>query len=217
MYKVVCRASINRIFSTFYGRYKGLGYPKYCIDLMQQQIDGDLPLELQRYRTIYDNYDIADFKYAKQLVNLLESVSTSYRTRTDYGYLSIYLDNEKDLNMFLNDNLVEDYIAEIWRPDEEYLDELLSDDNVCILTEPMPYEYRVYLKPNKNPELANWLEANTDKTRVTAYALAKMKDSNWSNLYFYIRDKKLLLMVEMIANGNISRVERLVYKGNTDK
>lgn len=217
LYKITSRASINKIFGTCYGRYKGIEYARRCVKTLEQCIAEGKPLFLPRYRTLYDEYSIDDYEYAREIINCLDSVKSSYRTRNNFGILSIYLEAEEDVDLFLDNKIINSSIQEVHRPNPKSLEHLLSEDKVFLLDHPMPYEYRVYLKPGKNQDLANWLESNKDKSKVTDHGLNSLKTDGWSNIYFYLRDEKLLFLVQMLAGSNIQKIERLVYAGNTDK
>ena len=217
MYKVTFYSPINRIFSSWYGKHKGLKHAKNSVAILNECAKENIPLQLPRYRGNYDNISFEEYKYAKQMLHLLESTD-SYRTRTEYSTLNVYLEHEEDLTRFTTDKVVRKHIHEIWKPDLEDIKHLTAEENIFLLKEPSPYEYRIYMKNgNRNPELAKWLKANSDKTKITEYGLYSLSESKWSNIYFYVRDEKLLFFVQMLAGQNIQKVERLVYQGNTDK
>lgn len=217
MYKVTFYSSINRIFGSWFGKHKGLSHAKKCVAILDECAKENTPLQLPRYRGNYDYITLEEYKYAKQMLSLLENTE-SYRTRTEYGTLNVYLEHEEDLNRFVNDKIVKKHIHEIWRPDPNDVKHLLSEENIFLLKEPSPYQFRIYMKNgNRHPELAKWLAANKDKTKITEYGLFSLGESKWSNIYFYVRDEKLLVFVQMLAGGDIQKIERLVYQGNTDK
>ena len=216
MYKVTFYSTINRIFSSRFGKHKGVEYAKECVAILDECIEQNGPMQLPRYRGNYDYVSMIEYKYVKSLLELIENTD-SIRTRVEYSTLNVYLEREEDLDRFINNKVVKKFIHEIWQPDPKDIQHLLSNENIFILKEPSPYQFRVYLKSGKHTELAKWLEANKDKTKATDYALMNMKESNWSSVYFYVRDEKLLVFVQMLAGHAVQRIERLVYQGNTDK
>ena len=216
MYKINLRNPINKIFSTRYGRYSQLEFAYECLEELDFLYKSNNPLQLNGYRNRVEEYSTDDYFYAKKLVEKFEELD-SYRLRIDYYALSIYLENEEDLDSILNDPSIKPYVREVHKPREQDISSFLDDASVYILNEPLPYEYRVHIKSGKNPELADWLENNKDKSRITEKALENLRNYQWCNCYFYLRDSKLMLLIEMLSKNSIGKVERLVYKGNTDK
>jgi len=217
MYKVAFRTRINRVFSGSYGSYRNLDYARDMITQLDELYNENKELKVAFFRNRYTEFSIAEYFYAKELLKLLENI-TERKTRAEIGYLYVYLTSEEDLKSFTENNFCSPFIVEVWKPDTGDIKTLLDEENVFILKEPSPYEFRVSVGRTKNPGLADWLAANSDKCKASDYALQSIRDGDWiQTVYFYLRDEKILLLVKMIAGNDIKKVERLVYNDNTDK
>ena len=68
----------------------------------------------------------------------------------------------------------------------------------------------------KNPaqidiSFSNWLIANSDKSRVGDKTLVSIQQGYVSGSYFYVRDEKILIIVQMLIGNTIQRIDKLVY------
>lgn len=103
--------------------------------------------------------------------------------------------------------------CKIWKPlvgSEEFL---LSNKSMVITDKDIEYEYRLYLKNGSNPgPLVNWIKNNPDKAKIGDHTLNSLENNYYVNgNYFYVKDSKVLIMVEMIAGKTISKIEKFVH------
>jgi hypothetical protein len=141
-----------------------------------------------------------------------------YKVRVDpYGSLIIYSNNLEDLEKVCNTVSV----RELWKPSDDAIKLLLSRDNIIVCDEPVTLSYKVTLNRSRigtTNQLANWLKNNTDKSKVGKRSLMMFEQDLYvDGLYFYVRDKKVLMLIEMMVGNKIRRVDKLIYKGNIDK
>lgn len=215
LYKATFYNTLAFCFASFRNRKDDkLSGVKLLISDLQTQYDLSKSMKVDLWRTTKP-VSVTEFQEAKQIVNLLET-HLDWRLRVENGrYLTVYTSDET-----LIDGLSKDCGAsEIYKPEEGMENFLLLNIDTAIVNKPTEYDYRVYLKGNKvDPNFANWLEANRDKSRIGEWALKNIREG-WfaSGNYFYIKNDKVLTMIRMIIGHNIRRVEKLIYKGDIDK
>lgn len=215
LYKVNFKNDLSHCFASFRNTPKDrLSYAKNVINDLKQKAKDKEPLATRFWRTM-KLVEPSDHQYASNILALL-SKHSDWRARVELNrFLTIYTSNED-----LVDGLSKNCGAhEVYKPEEGMENFLLLNIDTAVVNKPSKYEYRVYIKSDSKQEhLANWLKANTDKSRVGAITLYNL-ETGWhmSGNYFYIRDDRVLTMVRMVAGNNINRVEKLIYKGDIDK
>lgn len=97
-------------------------------------------------------------------------------------------------------------------PDAEKL--LETDENICIVTRPPEYEFKIYLKSNsKESSLAGFLEKNKDGFKVGDITLDNIKHSYYLNgNYFYAKNRRYLTLFQLSYASCARRIDRMVYK-----
>lgn len=102
----------------------------------------------------------------------------------------------------------------IWElcPDAEKL--LENNENICIVTRPPEYEFKIYLKEGfSDPSLANFLQAHTDGFKVGDITLDNIKSNYYLNgNYFYAKNRKYLTLLQLSYGACSRRIDRMVYK-----
>jgi len=144
-----------------------------------------------------------------ELLDLLEHYNA--RTRNENGWVSVFT-NDKELIKKLYKKFG-DTIQEIWEPDPKKI-HLLKTPNTIIVKEPARHPIRVTLNDKKiSGDFSRWISANPDKVTIGNTALEAIK-RGWmtGGLYFYLRDDKILGLVNLMISQNIRRIDRLVYE-----
>jgi hypothetical protein len=96
----------------------------------------------------------------------------------------------------------------VWKPDPAILKNTDPDVFVTKLAE--NYDFKVTLNMwklrEKNNGTLQWIKNNRDKVKITDYSI--QLGQSFSTLY--VRDEKVLMILQMTGNNFISRIERLV-------
>ncbi len=140
-----------------------------------------------------------------------------YKIRVErYNGLCLY-SNDRDFLINVSKN-IPDSTREFWEPNTDNINYLLTEKNVVIVDKEPEFQYKVSFNSKTiNSGFGKWLEANTDKSRVGRYTLENIYNGYANNTYVYIRDKKVLTMIEIIVGHNIRKVEELIYMPSIDK
>lgn len=215
LYKATFRNDLSFCFASFRNSSKDrLNFVRQTISELTDKLDSNQKLEITVWRS-KRTVSSVEYRYAKRILELLESHS-DWRIRVEMAsYMTVYTSD---------DNLISELekncgANEIYKPEEGMENFLLLNIDTAVINKPSKYEYRVYLKSNRNNQgLANWLKANSDKSQVGLTTLHNL-EQGWhvSGNYFYVRDDRVLTMVRMVAGNSIRRVEKLIYKGDIDK
>lgn len=171
------------------------------------------------YRTLYRSdvpIDDKEFTDAKLIYEKLKN-SSDYKVRVErWNGLNIY-SNDRNF-LFTLGSCLRYGAIEFYEPKPDIVDKLLSDKNIIIVDKPPEFELKVTLNYKKvNPALADWLEANTDKSKAGKVTIDNIRSGWASSCYIFLRDERVLMMVQMISGHSIQRIEKLVYKGDIDK
>jgi hypothetical protein len=96
----------------------------------------------------------------------------------------------------------------VWRPDPIILKN--PDPDLLVSTFADKYAYKATMNfsklRHKNPATLNWIKNNRDKIKVSDYSLENAD----SIVGVYVRDEKVLMLLQMTGNSFISKIERLV-------
>lgn len=151
------------------------------------------------------------------MYNKLLNTKEKYKIRVERWHsFNLYSNNLSFLEDIAADMLQS--AAELWTPKKDHINYLLEEKNVIIVNKEPDLEYKVTLKNKKiDSNFAKWLKVNTDKSRVGKTTLNNIEQGWGAGTYFFIRDEKVLSMIELIISDSIQKVERLVYKPNIDK
>lgn len=142
-------------------------------------------------------------------VNELLQKADDYRSRAEGHAVSIFTNNKKLISDIAS--IAGDRVEEIWEPNPD-TQHLLKDANTIVVKERPLYPMRVMLNDQKiSPDFAKWVDANPDKIRIGDAAYSAIK-RGWmtGGLYFYLRDDKILSLVNLMIHQNIRRIDRLV-------
>lgn len=209
---------MNTIFRTELQKDGKLGYARKQLDYATELYRKNEPIIEKRFRTIIE-ISIEDYLDAKDIYSVLKTIE-DYKVRVDpWRSLIIYSNDRSSLLKIANK--MRTSAKELWEPNPDISNFLLEKDNVIVVETPPQFPYRVTLgrtKTGSTVELANWLIANPDKSKVGGKALHEFKSNGWvDGMYFYVRDEKVLMLVQMMVGNKIRRIDKLIYKGNIDK
>ena len=215
LYKLALHNAFAPSFRTEFQKQNKLCLAKTKLDETQELYDKGEPL----YRIVFRSHvpvDAQDFLDAKVLYDHL-MLNDDYKIRVErYNGLCLY-SNDRDFLINLSKN-IPDSTREFWEPNTDNINYLLTEKNVVIVDKEPEFQYKVSFNSKTiNSGFGKWLEANTDKSRVGRYTLENIYNGYANNTYVYIRDKKVLTMIEIIVGHNIRKVEELIYMPNIDK
>lgn len=215
LYKVTFYNTVAFAFSSYKNKGKGrLSFTQLTISSLDLQFSKNETLKVNIWRS-QKQVSKPEYREAKRILSLLQN-HEDWRIRVEFGrHMSVYTSNKE----LLDELAIDCGAKEIHEPEEGMENFLLLNIDTAIVNTVPDYEFRVYLKGNNtDASFANWLKANTDKSRVGIQTLINLERGyNCSGNYFYIRNDKVLTMVRMLIGHNIRRVEKLIYKGDIDK
>lgn len=169
---------------------------------------------IKRWNRTYE-VDYNHISLLTKVKDILVSNYGDFRTRTEMVNLSIYTNNDDIINEL--ENVSKTYSAEISKPNSAAKDILVGNSEIYVVNKPSNYEFRVTVagKMNNSKEVANWLEENADKVKASSTAIRGFKKEYWlSNLLFYVRDEKVLMLAQMMFGDSIKKVEKIVFVGD---
>ena len=206
LYKVAIRNSISSIF-----RDKNFKYARSVLDELQLQYELGKPLSYRRWLR-EDTVLEQSFLDAKLLLQIFVK-KKNYTLRCEHPILNIYTNDEKWAL-----DLVREFDAQEYSSPSKNIDISLLQKNVIIMDKPFPFEYKVTLGDKVDPNSANWFESNRDKVRISTNCLETIKaGNNPANMYIYVRDSKVLQLINLVLGNGISRIDKIVSVTNIDK
>lgn len=217
LYKLVLANRLNSIFRSELQKEGNLSFARNQLDILTENYRQGIPLEEKRYRATRE-IPIDHYLDAKDVYTILKETD-DYKVRVDPWQSLIIYSNDRN-NLLKIANKVRESAREFWEPNPETIDFLKQNENIILVDSPSPYLYKVTLGRGRysTKELGEWLLKNTDKSKVGPTAIDCFLNNTWSDgLYFYVRDKKVLMLVQLMVGNNIRRLDKLVYKGNIDK
>jgi len=149
-------------------------------------------------------------KLNEEIEHLLEILrEDDCRTRGEGSHVSVFTNNRKLIEEI--QNTFSDTVEEIWQPDPSQI-HVLKQPNTILVKEPASHPIRVTMNDKRiASDFTQWIDANPDKVTIgdTAYRAIKR---GWmvGGLYFYLRDDKILSLINLMLWDNIRRVDRLV-------
>ena len=150
----------------------------------------------------------------RELKNILVDYYGEFRTRTEFINLSIYTNNEKLVSLL---ETIHSEDAEMSKPHELAKSVLDGNNEIYIVNKPLDYKYRLTVSGSmkNSKEVAKWLEENSTKVKASSTAIRGFKKEYWlSNLLFYARDDKVLMLAQMMFGESIRKVEKIVFIGD---
>ena len=216
LYKVSIRSELAHIFRTELQRKGNLAYASSELFHYEQSYKAGRSLQKKSWRQRHSEFIThEDFLCCQKIYRWLKN-SKDYLVRCEMNTLNIYSNNENFIKKFTNLETCIDYSE----PDPNMIEFLTNNANVIITDTPPVFPLKITFgqQPGKK-ELGKWLIANKDKARCGPVLLDNcLKEARWiKGQYIFIRDEKVLIMLQLICGDNISRVDKLVYKEDIDK
>ena len=207
LYKLTFRNDLSNIFATRQPDNKALGYARGELDRLSEDYRNGNPLYRSVWRSTH-RVSISDYQDAMKVYTTLK-YSSNHRLRIDYSTMNIF-SNDKDMLLGLAAKLATDS-CEFWEPDASSIDFLLNTDNVIIVDEPPKFNFKVTFNYRSiDSTFADWLENNQDKSSVGSRALYNIRQGYPNCVYIYVRDERVLTIVQLLVGSNIQRIDKLV-------
>ncbi len=214
LYKLQVRTTLSSVFYKSAKR-KNLDYTvynSYLVDLGSKN-----EVKISRWKTVTRQ----QFIDAKVILDLLIGTDVDYKLRCESYSLSVY-SNDCEFLENIAKGLSYDAKPKLWKPEKTAEEFLVNNKNVIVSNKPVEFPYKVYLKSDyaqKNYNaLVKWLAANKDKSKVGQFTLSNLENGCYiTGNYFYVKDLKVLMIVEMVAGKIISKIDNVVYIGDIDK
>jgi hypothetical protein len=214
LYKLVLSNPLATIFRSDSNSDKKLAHAKVRLDTLTAQHKAGEPLTKTTYRSTVEITEDAFFD-AKDIYNILKKAS-DYKVRCESNTLNIYSSNRSLLMKISNKMRVS--VKEFWEPSPEAVDLLSRKENLIIVNYPSSYQYQVHLSYKRlDANAYNWLKSNTDKVKVGPKTLKDIGNGFANGSYIYVRDDRVMSLVEMLIGHAIRKVDKIVYKGDIDK
>lgn len=215
LYKLAIWNSFAPSFRSEFQKQGKLSLAKKKLDETQELYDRGETLYRQIFRSQVPVSD-EEFFDAKTLYKHLMQ-NDEYKIRIErYNGICLYSNDKEFLENLTKD--ISNSAREFWEPNTDHINYLLTEKNIVIVDKEPEFIYKVTFNSKTiDPSFGKWLEANTDKSRVGRYTLENIFNGYANNSYVYIRDKKVLTMIEIIVGHNIRKVEELIYMPNIDK
>lgn len=211
LYKLKLYNQLASIFRTELQRDGKLAYAKnHLVSYNAKMSSGQVVRKGTFIDTIISKEELDDANHIFKVLRYTKN----YMVRCEYNSLTIYSNNIKCLTRLYQG--VQCCVPELWTPKENNADFLLKNKNVILVDTPAELPYKItFGRKRANPELASWLLANSDKSKAGATFIHNCETSGWiAGHYIYVRDEKVLFLINMIAGDNIIKVEELVYQND---
>jgi len=209
LYKLSIPTPIAGIFRTDFQRGGKLSYAAKNLNEYVKQAENGKVIRKSRWHS--QTIDMEQLEDGFHIYKTLR-YAKDYLIRCEMNTLMVYSNNIKLLDRLTNG--LSNTFVEIWKPSKTSQNFLLENKHVLIVDKPSEYKYKISFGRKKaKPELGKWLEANKDKSRAGNIFIKNCKEENYINgQYIFLRDDKVLFLVNIIAGDNITRVEQVVFK-----
>lgn len=218
LYKLETRLYIAHILRTEMQHGKNFQYARRELNAFKSRVfPGQTTFQVNaRFGHSHISIDTNEILDVERIItNLMHE--TDYTVRIEQSFLNIYSNNENLIDKLAN-TLSADYIK-VWKPNPDMIEYLQNNKNVIIVNKETEFEYKItFGGKSVNPEMANWIVKNPNLCKCGPKLLEKIRNKNWiKGQYVYIKNDKALTLFELLAGGNISRIDKLIYKHDLDK
>lgn len=214
LYKLSIPNSCATIFRTEFQRDGQLNYARQRLDILHQHHNNKEAFITVPWGTNSRFYDRVSNEHYYDAIDIYRYLKnkTGFIIRCESNTLNIYSNDRKFLISLAN-KLRHGFI-EFWEPAPENIETLLAGENVIIVNKLPKYEFKVTLGKRKGlPSLASWIDANPNLAKMGDWAKSVCYNNGWvKGNYFFVRDKKTLLIAQIMVGDNIQRIDRLVYQ-----
>lgn len=202
LYRLVIQHPLGSIF-----RDKKFDNARNILDEMQTQADNGRPLEWQRgYRYIVpiSTKTLATGQYLLREFTKIDF--KSFKLRCESPSIGIYSNNINWLLAFTRSKLD---VTSLSRPHPDIVSDLVP--NVIVVKDEIQHEYKITLGGRVSTSLADWIAANRDKCKAGPKFLETVRNGRYvDGYYFYVRDEKVLQLVQLIVGGKIKRIDKFI-------
>lgn len=208
LYKISINFLLGNIFRKYYQKGKtDLPFANNKIIEYRSKLKSSEKkyLELGHYRKIrIGNEHIRDAALIRRCLNNIEDYMIRQENLCN---LQIYF-NDIDTVLPMFKKLKTTEFLQIWQPDPAILNNTAPDILVSKLANEFSYKVTINFGAlkRKNSSTIKWIENNRDKIRITDYSIQHA----YSFVGVYVRDDKVLMLLQMTDNNFISRIERLI-------
>jgi hypothetical protein len=214
LYKLSIPNHCASYFRTEFQKDGHLNYARQRLDVLHQnhnRKEGYIKIPWGQIHKFYDKIPVEDYYDAIIIYRHLKNKS-NYTIRCETRNLNLYSNDRKFL-ISLSNKLRHNFI-EFWEPAPENTEKLLTGNNIILVDKPPRYEYKIILGRKKGlSSLASWIDANPKLAKMGDVAKEECYNEGWvKGYYFFVRDKKSLLVAQMLVGDNIQKVYRLVYR-----
>ena len=205
LYKLQVRTTISNVFRPNHNK-------EIFRDRLDEYIAASGPSKQDVNVTRYKMVSYESLSDATHIMNVLLGSDEEFKVRCESYSLIIYT-NDLSLLERIADGVSEYSRCKIWRPLIGSEDYLLSNKSIIVTDKDIVYEYKLYLKNGSNTStLVNWIRKNPDKAKIGEHTLNSLENNYYvTGNYFYVKDSKVLIMVEMVAGKLISKIEKFVH------
>jgi hypothetical protein len=209
LYKIEIHHPLSSIFRKCLQRTDELDYAWSTLREYNSKLKGKKYIEIgNRYtKQRITQIDVDD---AGDIRNHLLTIDDYMIRQEGRTYLFLYLNDVSILLPALKKLTTIEKIT-VWEPDPAILNN--NDADVLVSKQAENYAFKITMNMDgmrdKSSNILKWIESNRDKIKITDYSL----NHGWSFSTIYVRDEKVLLMLQMTGNNFISRTHRLVLPG----
>lgn len=203
MYRLTIQHSLGTIF-----RDKNIAFARDVLDNLQLQAEnGEEIIWKKSYRysvpVTQESFATAQFLLAE----FTAQGHDNYKLRCENPFMSIYSNDINWLNNLMRKNLS---VVSFSEPSIQDINNLRP--NIIVTDEdPIPFKFKVTVGNQVSSGLGDWITANPDKCKAGTKFLQEVKNSGYVNgMYFYVRDEKVLQLIQIIIGGNIKRVDKFI-------
>lgn len=214
LYKVVVRSPLANVFRTEMQRNGKLSYARSQIDSYKLSAKLGQPL----FRSTWRNdipLEFSDVRDADKICRLLLH-SKEYLVRCEFNTLIVY-SNDKNLITTISKFTIAE---EFWEPDTKSIAFLQKNTNIILSDKKPEFSIKItFGQKQAKRSMGTWLQNNTDKARCGPVLMKNfLNRERWiKGQYIFVRDEKVLFMVQLICGDNITRIDKIVYKEDIDK
>lgn len=202
-YKLVIKNNLSHIF-----RDKNFHNARVEIDELQHQYEENEPLSIRLYRRKVP-VSTQEFFECKTLYNVLQS-DKEYKLRIQQPNLGIY-SNDLSWLMDISSKVAEP--LELWSPDP-ITQHKLEKNIILVDTKPaFPFKVTLGNRTKADPSFINWAMKNKSLIKISNKLLSKIQQNGYvAGSYFYVRDEKVLNLINLFLSSAVMRVDKLVFK-----
>lgn len=211
LYKLQVRTTISNVFRPNHNR-------EIRRDTLDEYVSISGPKKQEVQVSRYKMVTYESMMDASHIMNELLDSDEDFKVRCESYSLIIYT-NDISLLEKISNGVSEYARCKIWRPLNGSEDYLLSNKSIIVTDKEIEYEYKLYLKNGSNTTtLVSWIKKNPDRAKIGQATLYALENDYYVNgNYFYVKDSKVLIMVEMVAGKLISKIEKFVHITDLDK